>query len=109
METKRFTKNDEGFVCRNCGRQVLPLGVTSRNHCPFCLYSLHVDNLPGDRLNPCGGLMEPISVETNPKKGYVIVHKCKKCGEIKRNKAVPDAKIQPDDIDLIIALSVNKG
>ena len=40
---KRFTKNDSGFTCAHCGREVEALGYTSRNHCPFCLWSLHVD------------------------------------------------------------------
>ena len=109
METKRFTKNDSGFICKNCGKEVLPLQSTSRNHCPFCLHSLHVDVLPGDRANTCCGILEPIGVEISSKKGYVIVHKCKKCGEIRPNKAFPEAKIQPDDINKLISLSVNKN
>ena len=47
MDAPRFTKNDAGFTCRVCGKEVLPLGYTSRNHCPFCLSSLHVDINPG--------------------------------------------------------------
>ena len=61
-------KNDSGFVCVNCGRQVEKLGVTSRNHCPYCLHSLHVDIVPGDRANTCKGLLRPIAIETNAKK-----------------------------------------
>ena len=49
MEQKRFVKNDSGFVCSHCGKKVEPLGYTSRNHCPFCLWSRHVDIFPGDR------------------------------------------------------------
>jgi predicted RNA-binding Zn-ribbon protein involved in translation (DUF1610 family) len=105
METKRFTKNDNSFICQNCGLKVKPLSYSSRNHCPRCLYSLHVDNKPGDRLNECGGLMEPIKVETDPKKGYVIIHRCTRCGEIKRNRAANEAKVQPDDIDKLIKLT----
>jgi hypothetical protein len=52
--------------------------------------------------------MEPISAEPDPKKGYVIIHKCTKCGEIHRNRAAHEAKIQPDDIKLIIKLTVGK-
>ena len=63
MEQKRFTKNDSGFVCAHCGKTVEPLGFTSRNHCPFCLWSLHVDINPGDRANECRGQMEPIRTE----------------------------------------------
>lgn len=105
MEKKIFTKNDDGFICRNCGAKVEPLGYTSRNHCPFCLHSLHVDINPGDRANECGGVMEPISALPDPKKGYIIIHRCKKCGQIGRNKAAHEAKVQPDDINRIIELT----
>lgn len=108
LETKRFTKNDSGFICRNCGKTVLPLGYTSRNHCPFCLYSLHLDENPGDRASDCGGLMEPISAVPDAKKGYIIIHKCLKCGAVRRNKAAVEAKNQPDDIKKIISLTVGK-
>lgn len=105
MEQKRFTKNDNSFTCANCGKEVLPLGYSSRNHCPFCLWSLHVDILPGDRANPCGGKLRPIRTEPDPKKGYVIIHQCEKCGEIRRNRAAHEAKVQPDNIRLIIRLT----
>ena len=105
LQGKRFVKNDTGFVCVNCGTTVLPLGHTSRNHCPKCLCSLHVDINPGDRANPCRGILRPIAVEPDAKKGYILIQKCEKCGEIRRNKTAHDAKVQPDDIGLIIALT----
>ena len=105
METKRFKKNDEGFICRACGKEVLPLGYTSRNHCPFCLSSLHVDINPGDRANDCGGILRPIQALPDAKRGYIIVHRCEKCGAVVRNKAAHEAKIQPDDMELIIKLT----
>lgn len=83
-------KLDEEFICQNCNKKVNKLGYTSRNHCPYCLHSIHIDNIPGDRSNSCLGLMIPIQVEENKKKGYVIVFKCTKCGEIKRNKSAED-------------------
>ena len=82
MENKRFKKNDDGFICKNCGFAVLPLGYSSRNHCPRCLCSLHVDVNPGDRANECGGILRPFRVETDPRKGYIILHKCDRCGEV---------------------------
>ena len=106
METKRFSKNDSGFICVNCGKEVLPLGRTSRDHCPFCLCSLHVDIDPGDRANPCGGIMEPTSVLPDPKKGYIIVYRCKKCGELHRCKAAYNVAVQPDDLNMLISLTV---
>lgn len=105
MERKLFSKNDDGFICVNCGREVLPLGYTSRNHCPFCLCSLHVDINPGDRANPCGGILRPVKVEPDPRRGYVILHRCDKCGAISRNRAAHEASVQPDDEDLLIRLT----
>lgn len=105
MEQKRFTKNDDTFICKNCGLEVKPLGYSSRNHCPRCLCSLHVDINPGDRANPCKGLLRPIKVEPDPKKGYIIISRCEKCGEIRRNRAANEAKVQPDDINLLIKLT----
>lgn len=98
---KQFTKRDEEFVCENCGKKVLKLGYTSRDHCPHCLYSKHVDNMPGDREAECRGLLKPIQVELDSKKGYVIIYKCEKCGAIRKNKSAID-----DDMDLLIKLTV---
>ena len=84
-----MVKNDNSFVCTHCGREVDKLGYTSRDHCPYCLHSIHVDIVPGDRANTCKGLLVPTSIESN-NKGYVIVYKCSKCGEIKKNKSAED-------------------
>lgn len=105
MEQKRFSKNDSGFICAHCGKSVEPLGYTSRNHCPFCLWSLHVDINPGDRACECGGEMEPVKVITDAKKGYIIIHKCTRCGEIHRNKAALKETAQPDNRKLLISLT----
>ena len=105
MEEKRFQKNDNGFTCKNCGFEVKPLGVTSRDHCPKCLCSIHIDINPGDRANECGGLMRPIRSEPDAKRGFVIIHKCEKCGEIRRNRAALNAKEQPDNRSLLVRLT----
>ena len=99
-EEKRFRKNDSGFRCAACGREVPPLGYSSRNHCPFCLASLHLDVLPGDRQADCGGLMEAVKTEPDPKRGFVITHVCRKCGAVRRCKAAKD-----DDRSLLIRLT----
>lgn len=99
---RKFTEIDEEFICENCGKLVKPLGYSCRNHCNYCLHSKHVDINPGDREEQCHGILEPISVELDSKKGYVIIFKCKKCGAIRRNKAAID-----DNMDLIIKLTVN--
>ncbi len=98
---KQFTKRDEEFICENCGKKVSKLGYTSRDHCPYCLYSKHVDIMPGDREEDCKGLLKPIRVELDSKKGYVIIYKCEKCGTLRKNKAAED-----DNKDLLINLTV---
>lgn len=106
---KNFIKNDAGFVCAHCGMTVEPLGSSSRDHCPFCLYSLHVDVIPGDRASECGGQLVPVAAEVDSRRGFMIIYRCKKCGAIKRNKSAHDAKVQPDDMDLLIALTARRG
>lgn len=100
MEKKRFAKNDASFVCINCKRPVPPLGYSSRNHCPHCLCSLHIDVNPGDRECACKGVMTPVRVTPSGKKGFVITQKCVKCGFTRNNKSQKD-----DNTDLLIALS----
>lgn len=80
---KRFTRTQEDFICIYCNYKVKGNGYT--NHCPECLYSLHVDRLPGDRQELCHGLMKPIDIIS--KGGYPIdiVHECKLCYSIKHN------------------------
>ena len=89
---KRFTKNDAGFVCAHCGAEVPPLGYSSRNHCPHCLWSLHVDVMPGDRACECKGAMRPVAVDISQRsrRGLVITHKCEKCSAVSRNSAADD-------------------
>lgn len=97
-------EENAGFICAHCGREVLPLTDGSyRNHCPFCLYSLHVDIIPGDRASECGGIMEPVKIVHNSKKGYQIVHRCQKCG-FERNNKISEDRRQPDSIDAITAI-----
>lgn len=98
---KRFTMKDENFICENCGNQVSKLNYTARDHCPYCLYSKHVDIMPGDRENDCQGLLEPIKIEKF-KNTYKIIYKCQKCHELHKNIIAND-----DDINLIIELSKN--
>ena len=105
---RRFTAQgaNEGFTCLYCGREVPPLmNGGCRNHCPYCLFSQHVDHFPGDRANPCRGLLEPVGVEYSGKKGWIVVSRCQSCGEARRNRAALDDPACPDDIELIIQLS----
>ena len=96
---KRFNELDEGFICEHCGKEVLPLGYTSRDHCPYCLYSKHIDINPGDRKNTCRGLLKPIGIEKY-KDTYKILYKCDKCKEDHKNIIAKD-----DDMNEIINIS----
>lgn len=96
---KKFTMRDEKFICEACGKEVLPLGYTARDHCPYCLYSKHVDIMPGDRQNTCMGLLKPIGIEKF-KDSYKIIYRCEKCGELHKNIMAKD-----DDMNIIIELS----
>ncbi|NLF24658.1 MAG: RNHCP domain-containing protein [Deltaproteobacteria bacterium] len=81
---KKFQRRVESFTCEHCGKHVQGNGYT--NHCPACLWSKHVDINPGDRLEPCRGLLEPISAYI--KAGEVIIlHRCLVCKAERRNKS----------------------
>ena len=102
---KHFIPRNESFICAHCGQSVtksgMGTGTSYRNHCPFCLWSRHVDSdIPGDRNANCNGLMEPISVSTRRTGEYVLRHRCLKCGVEKLNRIAGD-----DDFDLITKLS----
>ena len=97
---RNFTEIDEEFVCENCGKKVEKLVYSCRNHCNCCLYSKHIDINPGDRQEECHGLLEPIGIEMSSKKGYVIIYKCQKCGQIRKNKAAKD-----DNFNAILEIS----
>ena len=99
---KRFNMIDEKFVCENCGKEVDELGYTARDHCPYCLYSKHVDISPGDRANSCKGLLKPIGIEKF-KDTFKILYKCEKCKKEHKNIMAND-----DNYDLIIELSTNE-
>lgn len=97
---KKFQKTTEDFICENCGYKVIGNGYT--NHCPECLFSMHVDINPGDREAECGGLMKPIDLKITSE-NYVIKHQCLKCGHEKSNKSGKN-----DNYQMLIDLSVKK-
>jgi len=104
MEQKKFKMIDENFTCEVCGREVLPLGYTARDHCPYCLSSKHVDINPGDRSESCRGVLVPIGVEKAKKDNYKIIYKCNKCSSIRKNIMARD-----DNMDLIIDIMSRLG
>jgi hypothetical protein len=95
---------DDSFTCGHCHRFVglLPSGGHHRNHCPYCLYSCHVDTeRSGDRASPCGGMMVPIGAFQRPNGEHVLVHRCERCGFERFNRLGAD-----DDFELTLSLPV---
>jgi RNHCP domain len=96
------TSSDEVFKCKHCRRFVCPppSGGRHRNHCPYCLYSRHVDDRkPGDRMSDCGDSMQPVCHFQRPNGEYVIVHHCHGCDFERFNRIAAD-----DDFDLVLSL-----
>lgn len=92
---KNFIPRNDGFICEACGHEIPPARGTFRNHCPHCLTSKHVDqNLPGDRVAACHGLMPTIRYEgTDPDK-LDLIQRCNRCGKEHRNRTAPDDNIR---------------
>jgi hypothetical protein len=89
----------ETFRCRHCKLMVgpLPSGGRHRNHCPYCLYSRHVDErVPGDRASACGASMAPVGVFTRPDGEQALVHRCLGCGIVRHNR------LAADDLDALV-------
>lgn len=96
----------DGFKCINCGKWVSTqaLGTEHRNHCPFCLWSVHLDRKIGDRQAACGGKLEPIGLAFKTEGGrklgeLCVVHRCLTCGVVRKNRLAGD-----DDPEVAIEL-----
>jgi len=88
---------DMDFVCKNCGKKVgtLKYGGHHRNHCPICLFSLHVDKkISGDRGSGCYGLMKPVSYFQRRTGEFVLVHRCLKCQVERFNRIAGDDDLE---------------
>ncbi len=97
-------RKEEKFKCCYCSRQVFysrVIGTSHRNHCPFCLWSKHVDfEKSGDRKSKCESKMMPIGltfkqegIDRYGKKRQgelMIVHQCLKCKKISINRIAGD-------------------
>ena len=101
------------FKCAHCNAFVSPVhelsGVNNRNHCPYCLWSCHLDlYAAGDRLSACKAGMKPIGLTM--KKGrnkyrlesrgeLMLIHECVECRAISINRIAAD-----DDAETVIAV-----
>jgi hypothetical protein len=80
------------FICEHCHNTIpgeAP-GTAHRNHCPHCLWSLHVDLKIGDRRSGCRGPMEPIAVQVQNNGEWALIHRCRRCGLIRTNRIAGD-------------------
>ena len=80
------------FTCVFCSKTVKlsAPGTKNRNHCPFCLSSLHVDDTIGDRNSGCMGIMSAVGKIYKPDGEEVLIHKCLKCGTVRKNRIAGD-------------------
>lgn len=93
-----------GLRCSHCHEWISTnesIGTVHRNHCPYCLWSKHVDQeTPGDRSSKCQAGMEPIGLtfkhEGWDKKGtlkqgeIMLIHQCAQCERVSINRVAGD-------------------
>jgi DNA-directed RNA polymerase subunit RPC12/RpoP len=100
---RRHAEN-QGFRCGHCRQEVhagsMWTHVQNRNHCPYCLWSRHLDlKKTGDRLCACKGWMKPVglTIKRTIKKyarsqfgELMLVHQCQDCNRISINRLAAD-------------------
>ena len=92
------------FTCLHCGSYVSSAqflaGVGNRNHCPYCLWSRHLDLLEaGDRLAACKAPMRPLGLTLKRSRNkyaslasgeLMLVHQCTDCQHLSINRIAAD-------------------
>lgn len=101
----RFADSTFGdFRCAHCQALVSSMhvlsGVNNRNHCPYCLWSLHLDLYSaGDRLSACKAPMEPIGLTVKRSRNkyrfdgrgeLMLIHQCIECRSLSINRIAAD-------------------
>ncbi|MBN2117397.1 MAG: RNHCP domain-containing protein [Anaerolineales bacterium] len=101
------------FRCAHCHALVssahLLSGVNNRNHCPYCLWSCHLDLFAaGDRLSACKAPMKPIGLTMKKSRNkyqrerggeLMLVHECVECRTLSINRIAAD-----DDSETVMAV-----
>lgn len=101
------------FRCAHCHALVssahLLSGVNNRNHCPYCLWSCHLDlYAAGDRLSACKAPMKPIGLtmkrgrnkyQPDMRGELMLVHQCTECKTLSINRIAAD-----DDSATVLAI-----
>ena len=84
------------FICAFCSKKVSNtevIGSKNRNHCPYCLHSLHLDlKVAGDRLSDCKSIMDPVGLtfKNSKSRELMLIHVCRKCHKIDINRIAGD-------------------
>jgi DNA-directed RNA polymerase subunit RPC12/RpoP len=92
------------FKCLHCGQYIsadaLLAGVNNRNHCPYCLWSRHLDwYQAGDRLSACKAGMHPVGLTMKRSRNkyaavaggeLMLVHQCIECESLSINRIAAD-------------------
>lgn len=93
----------DSFSCKVCGASVHPeeAGSQHRNHCPYCLSSVHLDNRPGDRASICKGIMKPFAISVRKNGEWAIIHQCQACGTLHANRIAAD-----DNATLLMSMAM---
>jgi hypothetical protein len=111
MRTRPASFGD--FRCAHCHVPVssahLLSGVNNRNHCPYCLWSCHLDLFAaGDRLSACKAPMKPIGLTMKTARNkyqretrgeLMLVHECTECNALSINRIAAD-----DDAETVLAI-----
>ena len=101
------------FTCVHCRAFVSSAhelsGVNNRNHCPYCLWSCHLDlYAAGDRLSACKTGMKPIGLtmkksrnkyQSRSRGELMLIHACMECAAISINRIAAD-----DDTETAVAV-----
>lgn len=99
----RTATKSQYLKCRHCGLEFSldAPGTQHRNHCPWCLWSVHLDHTPGDRKAACSSLMKPISIALREDGEWMLVHRCESCKVVHLNRIAGD-----DDERTLLALAI---
>src|SRR5512138_1057286 len=101
------------FRCAHCHAPVSSAhvlsGVNNRNHCPYCLWSCHLDLFAaGDRLSACKAPMQPIGLTMKRGRNkyrleargeLMLIHRCSACQILSINRIAAD-----DDPETVMAV-----
>lgn len=101
---ERSVVDPQGFACRHCTLYVpcdpALAGVQNRNHCPYCLWSRHLDwRTAGDRLAGCRATMQPIGLTIKRSRNkyagqrdgeLMLIHRCTICAKVAINRIAAD-------------------